>query len=101
MKYLPYEKRQIGNEIIYCNRDGDETAEDIAKAIVTDYFVGKFVAKEHVSITSPIKNDKNMFILRDIYGHDNIWQVCGKVSDYTDAIIPHLYRVRRIGIMFD
>ena len=101
MKYLPYEKEQIGKIMIYCNKNGEETSEDIAKAITTDFFVGKFVAKEHVSITSPIKNDDNMFILRDVYGNNNIWQVCGKVSDYTDAIVPHLYKVRKIGIMFD
>ena len=64
-------------------------------------FVDKFIAKEHVSIASPIKNDENMFILRDVYGYENIWQVCGKISDYTGFIIPHLYRVRKIGIMFD
>lgn len=101
MKYLPYEKEQIGKAMIYCNKNGEETAEDIARAITTDFFIGKFVAKEHTSITSPIKNDDNMFILMDTYGHDNIWQICGKISDYTDAIIPHLYRVRKIGIMFD
>lgn len=27
---------------IYCNLDWKETTEDIAKAIVTEYFVGKF-----------------------------------------------------------
>jgi hypothetical protein len=102
MKYLPYEKEQIVSVLIYCNgHEKEETAEDIAKAITTDFFVGKFTAKEHVSIASPIKNDDNMFILRDIYGHDNIWQVCGKASDYVGAIIPHLYKVRKIGIMFD
>lgn len=101
MKYLPYDQEQIGNVMIYCNKNGEETTEDIARAITTDFFVGKFNAKEHTSISSPIKNDENMFILRDTYGHDNIWQVCGKISDYTDAIIPHLYRVRKIGIMFE
>lgn len=101
MKYLPYDKEQIITVMIYCNKYGEETAEDIAKAITTDFFIGKFVAKDHVSITSPIKNDEDMFILRDTHGHDNIWQICEKVSDYTDAIVPHLYRVRKIGIMFD
>lgn len=101
MKYLPYDKEQIVNVMIYCNKKGEETTEDIVRAIVTDYFVGKFVAKEHVSIASPIKNDENMFILRDTTGHDNIWQVCGKITDYTDFIVPHLYGVRKIGIMFD
>ena len=101
MIYLPYNKKQIENVMIYCNKNGEENAEDIAKAIITDVFIGKFIAKEHTSITSPIKNDENMFILRDTYGHDNIWQICGKVSDYTDAIVPHLYRVRKIGVIFE
>ena len=40
MKYLPYEKEQIGKIMIYCNKNGKETSEDIAKAITTDVFVG-------------------------------------------------------------
>ncbi len=101
MKYLPFEKQQITSVMIYCNKNGEETAEDIAKAITTDFFIGAFKAAEHVSVASPIKNDKDMFILRDILGRDNIWQVCGKMLDYTDAVIPHLYSVRKVGIMFE
>jgi len=101
MRYLVYDKIHIENVMIYCNKDGKETAEDIAKAITTHFFVGKFNAREHTSVTYPINNDENMFILRDTNGYNNIWQICGKVSDYTDAIIPHLYRVRKIGTMFE
>ena len=101
MKYLCYEKEQFENVMIYCNKNGEETAEDIAKAIVTDFFVGKFVAREHNPVSSSIKNDENIFILRDVNGCNNIWQVCGKISDYTDTIVPRLYRVRKVGIMFD
>ena len=101
MRYLTYEDNQIESEMIYCNKNGEETAVDIAMAIITDFFIGKFVAKDHISIKSRIRNDNNMFVMKDIYGHDYIWQVCGKVSHYTGAIIPHLYRVRKIGIMFE
>lgn len=102
MKYLLYE--QVTEEIIYCNKNGKETTEDIAKTIANsseDLFVGKFIAKEYIPANSPIKNDGDMFILKDTYGHDYIWQICEKVSDYTNTIVPHLYRVRRIGIVFD
>lgn len=101
MKYMLYEKDQISKAIIYCDKSENETAEDIAKAIGANNFVGKFIAEEHIATSSRIKNDNNMFILRDAYGHDNIWQVCEKVSDYNGAIVPHLYRVRKIGILFE
>lgn len=101
MKYMIYEKDQIGKAMIYCDKNGNETAEDIAKAIITESFVGKFVAGEHIPVTTPVKNDKNLFILKDQYGSNRLWQVCEKVSDYTGTIVPHLYRVREIGILFD
>lgn len=100
-RYVTYDKEQIVYNIIYCNKNGNETPENIARAIVTEFFVGKFVAKDYVSVVSPIKNDNNMFILKDMNGHYNIWQICGKVSDYVDAIVPHLYRIRKIGIILD
>lgn len=48
-----------------------------------------------------IQNDKNLFILRDSYGANNIWQIGSKSTDMNGFIVPHLYNVRRIGIMFD
>lgn len=50
---------------------------------------------------SKIQNDENLFILRDSYGCNNIWQIGGKSSDITGFIIPHLYKVRKISVMFD
>lgn len=103
MKYIIEEKSDdIRWSRIYCNFDGNETSEDIAKAIVTEYFVGKFNKDEHMNSGCPkIKNDENLFILRDAYGCNNIWQIGGKSSDMTGCIIPHLYKVRRIGVMFE
>ena len=33
MRYLTYEDNQIESEMIYCNKNGEETAVDIAMAI--------------------------------------------------------------------
>jgi hypothetical protein len=104
MKYITIEKesRDASWSNVYCNRDGDETAEDIAKEIVTEQFVGKFNKEEHTNVCClQIKNDENLFILRDSYGCNNIWQIGGQVTDMTGFLIPYLYKVRKIGIMFD
>ena len=104
MKYITVDKEldDMRWSRIYCNLDGKETTEDIAKAIITEYFIGKFNKEEHMNAGCPkIQNDENLFILRDSYGCRNIWQIGGKLSDITGFIIPHLYKVRKIGIMFD
>ena len=104
MKYITVDKESddMRWSRIYCNLDGKETTEDIAKAIVTEYYVGKFNKEEHMNAGCPkIQNDENLFILRDSYGCNNIWQIGGKSSDMTGFIIPHLYKVRKIGVMFE
>ena len=104
MKYITVDKEldDMRWSRIYCNLDGKETTEDIAKAIITEYFVGKFNKGEHMNAGCPnIQNDENLFILRDSYGCNNIWQIGGRSSDMTGFIIPHLYKVRKIGVMFD
>ncbi len=104
MKYITINKynEDMKWSRIYCNLDGKETPEDIAKAIVSEFYVGKFSKEEHMNAgCQKIQNDENLFILRDSYGTDNIWQIGGKSTDMTGFIIPHLYKVRRIGIMFD
>ena len=104
MKYITVEKESEDMKWsrIYCNCNGNETSEDIAKAIVTEYFVGKFNKEKHMNAGCPkIQNDENLFILRDSYGCNNIWQIGGKSSDMTGFIIPHLYKVRKIGVMFE
>ena len=104
MKYIMIEKESgdMKWSRIYYNCNGNETSEDIAKAIVTEYFVGKFNKEEHMNAGClKIQNDENLFILRDSYGCNNIWQIGGKSSDMTGFIIPHLYKVRKIGVMFE
>ena len=104
MKYMTFSKEsdEVMWSQIYCNLDGNETNEDIAKAIVSEYYVGKFNKNEHESACQmPIVNDKNLFVLRDLYGLNNIWQIGGRAADIIGFIIPHLYKVRKIGVMFD
>ena len=100
MRYITTGEEKWSN--VYCNFSWKETNEDIAKAIVTEFFVGKFNVEEHMNAgCKKIKDDSNLFILRDSYGCDNIWQIGGKVTDMTGFIIPHLYKVRKIGVMFE
>lgn len=104
MKYITIdrENEDIKWSKIYCNLNGKETPEDIAKAIVSEFYVGKFNKEEHMNVGCPkIQNDKKLFILRDLYGTNNIWQIGGRLTDMTGFIIPHLYEVRRIGVLFD
>lgn len=44
MKYITVDRghEDMKWSRIYCNLDGKETAEDIAKAIVSEFYVGKF-----------------------------------------------------------
>ena len=103
MKYITVDREHEDMKWlkIYCNLDGKETPEDIAKAIVSELYVGKFNKEEHMNAGCPkIQNDENLFILKDSHGVNNIWQVGGKSTDMTGFIIPHLYKVRRIGVMF-
>lgn len=100
MKYILYEKDQIKKEMVYCNNhtDNPETPEEIARAMTPFYFMGKFHLKDHEPILNPIVNVDNIFILGDMNG-TYLYQVCGKVSDCCDAIVPNLYYIRKIGIL--
>lgn len=101
MKYMTFDKEQIVSVMIYCNKNDKETSEDIIKSLTDDVFIGKFNKDDHLSVTTPIKNDNDIYIMRSMYGYLYLWQVCGKISDYVGNVIPHLYRVRQIGILFD
>lgn len=101
MKYILYDNEQTIKELVYCNMNGNETTEDVAKAITTEYYVGRFKANEHTHLGRAIKNDSDTFILRDLDGKTNIWQVCEKVADITDAIVPGLYYARKVGILVE
>lgn len=104
MKYITFDKDsdQLKWSKVYCNKNGNETALDIILATLPYDFLGEFHSKDHLSAGCPkIKNDDNLFIIRNKYGSLEIWQVGGKVSDMTGAIIPNLYKVRQIGYMFE
>lgn len=104
MKYITVDREHEDMKWskIYCNLDGKETPEDIAKAIVSEFYIGRFDKEKHTNVgCTKIQNDENLFILRDSYENNNIWQIGGKAEDMTGFIIPHLYKVRKIGIMFD
>jgi len=104
MKYLIYDELQY--ELIYCNKNNDETTVDIAKAI-PGFFVGNFNPDNYEAIEKRITNNgyvrNNLFVIDDLNdglnGHTYIWQVCGKASDMNGIIIPNLYKVRKIGII--
>lgn len=103
MKYITFNKNsdQLKWNLVYCNLNDKETASDIIKATLPYNFVGKFNSNEHLNAGCPkIKDDTNLFIIKNAYGAYEIWQVGGKVTDVTGAIIPHLYHVRQIGYMF-
>lgn len=104
MKYITFDKESDESRWsqVYCNLGGKETPEDIAKAIVTESFAGKFNKSEYMNDGCPrIANDSSLFILTDRYGCRNIWQVGGNVCDMTGFIVPHLYKVRKVGILFE
>ena len=104
MKYITVDREyeDMKWSEIYCNLNEKETPEDIAKSIVSEFDVVKFNKEEHMNAGCPkIQNDKNLFILRKSYGANNIWQIGGRSTDMTGFIIPHLYKVRRIGVLFD
>lgn len=106
MKYITHSK-SIDSEwkIIYCNcQDKKETNEDIVKAIISEFFVGKFSSNDYEPLLSEceIKNDDNVYITRDLDGKSNIWQVSsGELTDMEGFKIPHAYRVRKIGFILD
>jgi len=104
MKYTTFSKESDNMKWsrVYCDLDGRETNEDIIKSIGIEYYVGKFNKENHINVEcEEIKNDKDLFILRDFYGCNHIWQMGGRSCDIKGFIIPHLYKVRKIGYMFD
>lgn len=102
MRYLTYEQKFLEWKPIYCNTNKDETSyEDIIKSITSELFIEKFNKDEHISIEKPIKNDDKLYITIDSIGMHNIWQIGGLFTDMEGFVIPHTYKVRKIGIMFD
>lgn len=54
----------------------------------------KYQPAKHMS---GVKNDENIYILYQITGEPELWQIGSKVSDITGYIIPGLFHVRKIG----
>lgn len=104
MKYMVFdlEHSDLKWSNVYCNLDGKETPEDIAQAILIETYVCAFKKEHHTNAGCPkILNDENLFILRDSYGANNIWQIGNQAKDIAGTWIPHLYNVCKIGVMFD
>ena len=100
MKYTTIQKDQINWEFIYCNKAETVMAEDIAK--VLDGYAGPFHAKDHIpEDCNPIKNDSRLFILKDMNDNLSILQVGGLASDFVGQTIPHVYKVRKIGYLYE
>lgn len=76
--------------MVYCNvhkQDG-EGLEDIAKAMVSYQYCGKFSLENAVCMNrSGIKNDSEIFMMNE-NGVKYLWQRGSKVSDMEGFIVP-------------
>lgn len=102
MKYIIFEDDQIKKEIIYCvDPDGySAEPEEIARAMKPFFFMGKFNAKDHEPFNREVVNDDNIFMLANMRDGTFLYQVMGKVADCCGTIVPDLYYIRKIGIIF-
>lgn len=101
MKYVIFDKESYVWQMVYCNahKQGGEELEDIAKAMVSHQYCGKFSAETATCMNGGgIKNDSEIFIMNED-GVKYLWQRGSKVSDMEGFIIPHLYYVRKIGMV--
>lgn len=103
MKYVIFDKESYVWQMVYCNvhkEDEDEEGlEDIARAMVSYQYCGNFSAKDATCMNDGgIKNDSEIFIMNE-NGVKYLWQRGSKVSDMKGFIIPHLYYVRKIGMI--
>ena len=99
--YVLYDQNQYYTGIVYCNNhtDEEESIEEIARAMTDFTYMGKFNSNDYSCVNSGgMKDDKNMVVMSDD-GHLYVWQICSKVSDMTGAIVPNLYKVRKIGLI--
>lgn len=101
MKYVIFDKESYVWQMVYCNthkQDGEEL-EDIAKAMVSYQYCGKFSTEDAACMNGGgIKNDTEIFIMNG-NGVKYLWQRGSKVSDMEGFIVPHLYYVRKIGMV--
>ena len=100
-KYVIFDKQSYIWQMVYCNNhkpDG-ELLEEIAKAMISFQYCGKFSLENTVCMNSSgIKNDNGIFIMSE-NGVQYLWQLGSKVSDMEGFIVPHLYYVRKIGML--
>lgn len=101
MKYILFDKEGLYWRFVYCTCD-EETEnllENVAKSMFCGVDFKKFDSKENICINGRgIKNDEKIFSICDC-GARYIWQLGSRVEDMAGFIVPHLYRVRKIGIM--
>lgn len=101
MKYITTSsKEDLKWSRIYC--PNDNTIEDVIKSMNDLEYIGPFHKEEHTNAGCPeIKNDTNLFIMKNQYNVTEIWQIGSKASDIQGSIIPHTYCIRCIGTMFE
>ena len=101
MKYVIFDKNSYVWQTVYCNthKPDGEKLEDIAKAMVSYQYCGKFSSEDSICINDGgIKNDTEIFVMSE-GGVKYLWQRGSKVSDMEGFIVPHLYYVRKIGMV--
>lgn len=98
MKCVIFSKDKLEYQMVKCTSSNNES---IAKSIISEKFIGKFNKSEHEVIEGSILNDDNVYILEDWTGTKNLWQVCGHVTDINQSIILDLFKIRKIGVLFE
>lgn len=88
--------------IVYCDRYSDTYLDDADIDIMhclDEFYEGKFNKDEYdYSNNKPIKDDERLYITYDGYNY-NVWQIQGSLTDIRNKIIPHVYRLCKIGII--
>lgn len=100
-KYVIFDRESYLWQMVYCNnhKPDEETLKDIAKSMVSLQYCGKFSSDGSVCMNGGgIKNDSNIFVMSE-NGVQYLWQLGSKVSDMEGFIVPHLYYVRKIGMI--
>lgn len=101
MKYVIFDKDSYVWQMVYCNthKSNGDGLEDIAKAMISYQYCGKFSSEDAVCMNDGgIKNDAQIFIMSE-NGVKYLWHRGSKVSDMEGFIVPHLYYVRKIGMI--
>lgn len=99
--YVIFDKKTYVWQMVYCNshRPDGEELEDIAKAMISYQYCGKFSSGGTACMNGGgIKNDTEIFIMNE-NGVQYLWQLGSKVSDMEGFIVPHLYHVRKVGML--